>query len=90
MITTYSPQINSKEDGTFGKWQVTKEGHMIWNQGKYEIHSTTLTRDWIAHMFEKKWIDWNDFIPAYFQALKNAGIEKFQCIVFYKASDKKI
>lgn len=59
----------------FGKWKVNKRGDMLYD-GFYDIsHDQLKEEDWILHLSEKSWIDWNDFIPAYFQALTNADIK---------------
>lgn len=80
----FTPQDKIKQESLFGKWYVSKVGDMFYNEDKYIIYSEQLTdEDWIAHMFEKGWIDWNDFMPAYFQALKNANIEFTRVRVFY-------
>lgn len=73
-----------KGANTFGKWKVSITGDMIYDDGKYAINDNQLrSDDWILHLFEKKWIDWNEFIPAYFQALRNAGIQKTEIRIFY-------
>lgn len=80
----FSPQDKIKQKSQFGKWQVSKSGNMIYDNGNYYIYDNQLKEeDWIAHMFEKSWIDWNEFIPAYFQALKNADIQFKRERVFY-------
>ncbi len=70
----------------FGKWYVYSNGNMIYD-GYYEIDSDSLRdtndNDWILHMFGKEWIDWNEFIPAYFQALKNINIQFKKEQIFY-------
>lgn len=43
----------------------------------YTIHADQLrNEDWILHMTEKRWVNFNDFIPAYFLALKIIGVEE--------------
>ena len=77
----YSPQDKIKKSAIFGKWSVSIKGDMSFDSGKYDINSDQLRQnDWITHMFEKKWIDFNDFIPAYFQALKNIGCKNIEMI----------
>lgn len=79
-----SPQNKTKKAARFGQWTVSKDGDMGHNSG-YSIFAEQLTSNnrWIAHMSEKRWIDWNEFIPAYFQALKNAGIQYTNELVHY-------
>lgn len=80
----FSPQDKIKQESQFGKWHVSKSGDMTYDNGRYSIYDNQLKEDdWISHMFEKGWIDWNEFIPAYFQALKNAGIQFKRERVFY-------
>lgn len=78
--------MKSKETMTFGKWTVEPCGDMIYDGGRYTIYDNRLAWDeWILHlMSSKKWIDFNDFIPAYFQALQNAGIKELKIITSYQ------
>ena len=79
----FSPQDKVSLKSKFGKWSVSKSGDMLHDSG-YPIYDHQLERDnWIIHMLEKDWVDFNDFIPAYFQALKNAGIKNKKVQVFY-------
>lgn len=79
----YSPHNRVKQKVQIGKWNVKKNGDMCYD-GWYLIHANRLTKeDWITHLFEKRWIDFNEFIPAYFQALKNAGKEFVTIRIFY-------
>ena len=79
------PYMRAKETMTFGKWKVEPCGDMIYDGGRYAIYDNQLEREnWILHlMTSKKWIDFNDFIPAYLQALRNAGIKKVTMIAYY-------
>jgi len=56
----------------FGKWVVSKNGDLDYDS-RYFIDHTRLDEDWIQHLSEKGWIDFNTFIPAYLQALRNAN-----------------
>ena len=79
----YSPQDRVKQEMQIGKWHVKKNGDLEYD-GRYFISGKRLTeKDWIAHLFEKGWIDFNEFIPAYFQALKNIGEQYVNVRVFY-------
>ena len=60
-----------KKQHTFGKWVVSKNGDMDYDN-RYFIDHSRLDEDWIQHLMEKGWIDFNTFIPAYIQALYNA------------------
>lgn len=80
----FTAQDNIRKASEFGKWQVSKNGDMLYDGGRYSIADYQLKDvDWIIHMFEKKWIDWNEFMPAYFQALKNAGVQYQNMQIFY-------
>lgn len=69
---------------TFGKWTVEPDGEMTFNGGEYWIEKERLSdNDWILHLSEKGWINWNDFVPAYLQALENAEIQKVTMLAYY-------
>jgi hypothetical protein len=81
---TYTAQNKLRKSMTFGKWHVALDGDLEYDNGRYYISADRLTENnWIAHLFEKAWIDWNDFIPAYFQALKNIGVQKTEILIHY-------
>jgi hypothetical protein len=68
----------------FGKWTVNETGDMSYDNDRYCVYDYQLNDDdWMLHLFEKAWIDWNEFIPAYFQALENAGIQHQTIRIFY-------
>jgi hypothetical protein len=68
----------------FGKWKVLKNGDMDFDNGRYFIDGNRLGHeDWILHLMEKDWVNMNDFIPAYFQALQNIGIKYLKIQSFY-------
>lgn len=69
--TIYSDN-QEKNQTVFGKWVVCKNGDMDYNN-RYFIDHARLEENWIQHLSEKGWIDFNDFIPAYLQALQNAN-----------------
>lgn len=79
----YSPQDREKKALKVGKWEVNTKGSMLYDSYYAIPHNRLTEEDWIAHLFEKGWIDWNEFIPAYFQALKNADKEFVKVRVFY-------
>jgi hypothetical protein len=80
----FTPQNSIKQRSVFGDWKVSKSGDMSYKKGIYNIYDYQLTQnDWIVHMLEKEWVNWNDFMPAYFQACKNAGIQNKTELVFY-------
>ena len=76
--------INSRKEVTIGSWVCDKEGNMDFNNGKYNILASQLADpDWILHLSGKIWIDWNEFIPCYMQALRNADIKELEIKVNY-------
>lgn len=56
-------------------WEVEPDGTIISKLHPfYAISGEQLkNKDWIKHLLEKKWVDMNTFIPAYFYALKMIG-----------------
>lgn len=82
----YDPNSKDKKAVTFGKWRVELDGTLNYKDGRYIIDPSQLDddeADWVIHLFGKDWIDWNEFIPAYFQALKNIGVQEVKMKVFY-------
>jgi hypothetical protein len=80
----YSPQGGGKKEIQIGKWNVKINGDLEYDGGRYYIDGKRLTEaNWIAQMFEKGWIDFNEFMPAYFQALKNIEKEFLNIRIFY-------
>ncbi len=62
----------------FGNWEIKKNGSLYNKSKDYLIESERLTEsDWIPHLYSKAWMEneWNDFIPAYMEALKISGVE---------------
>ena len=67
-----------------GKWVVSPNGDLEYDNGRYNIYDYQLDdEDWILHMLEKNWCDMNDFIPAYFKALKIKGTSELTIQTFY-------
>jgi len=65
--------IKAKPEGVFGKWTVSEKGEMSFDNW-YDISAEDLADpDWILHLSAKSWVNFNDFIPAYLQALSNKG-----------------
>jgi hypothetical protein len=59
------------------KWAVSENGDLTYNNERYVIdQKNIIDDDWLLHIMDKNWIDLNDFIPAYFEALKRCGIKK--------------
>jgi hypothetical protein len=72
--TVVDPNAPIRNRYKFGKWKVTKAGSLTHERG-YSIPFNRLEENWIEHLDSKAWIDWNEFIPAYLQALKNKGVK---------------
>jgi len=88
-LNEWSENAIKDKDGTihFGKWTVAKSGYMVYDNW-YDIDEKRLSEDdWIYHLFSKGWIDWNEFMPAYFQALSNAKIQFVNIRIFYKPGE---
>ena len=86
-------QLNEPVDGvyrqgvktanTFGQWEVDKFGNMEFRKYYFISRERLSSKNWILHLSEKRWIVWNDFIPAYMQACLNAGIQEVTIKMFY-------
>jgi hypothetical protein len=75
---------HKRKQTKFGKWEVGPDGEMTYDGDRYWIEKERLTEeDWILHLSEKAWIDWNEFIPAFLQALENAKIKKVTILAYY-------
>lgn len=82
--TKFFPHNNNKMPLKVGKWKVSKKGDMTYDNGRYYIERDKLKEDdWIIHLMQKGWIDYNEFIPAYFQALKNIGEQFINVKIHY-------
>ena len=74
----------TKKKAQFGNWKVDEEGNLDHMKKPYFITADRLNEeDWLIHLAGKSWIDWNEFISAYFQALKNAEIQFIKMRVFW-------
>lgn len=74
----------AKPKNDFGGWHVCPDGTLDYKHGRYIIEGYRLTKnDWILHMMGKSWVNMNDFIPAYFQAMRNAGIQHATIRFYY-------
>ena len=70
----------------FGSWTIEENGDLIHTNGYYILKNNLADSNWISHMSKKtmywRWIDLNEFIPAYIQALKFLEIEKIEIDIF--------
>lgn len=61
----------------FGEWEVCDKGNMTNNSKGFEIsHDRLKESEWWAFFYTEPNFNWNEFIPAYFYACKQAKIEK--------------
>lgn len=60
------------------EWKVCPNGGLECNEAGYDISPRQLVKDdWlIMHMMEKTWVDMNEFLPAYFQAMGILGLQE--------------
>jgi hypothetical protein len=84
IVKDFSPQVDMKQEGQFGDWHVDKEGNMTYKNERYFLDGDDLPDNTIIHMSEKAWLKWDEFMPAYLQALKNRRLEYVRIRVFYK------
>jgi len=74
--------IGKEEKFSFGKWIVDDKG--LEYDNRYFIEKEVIgDKDWMLHLSEKGWINWNDFIPAFLFACKLYGKQKIQIKTFY-------
>jgi hypothetical protein len=84
-VSEFSPTATIDSNGVihFGKWAVEPNGDMVYDNW-YNIECHRLSEeDWICHMFSKAWIDWNEFIPAYWHALQITKKTHIKTRVYY-------
>jgi len=76
---------NCKLIDRFGNWELYSDGSLC-HDGYYWITADRLKEPlWIRHLSEKRWINWNTFIPAYMKALAIIDCKKLEIIVQYEA-----
>lgn len=58
------------------KWKVYPDGSLECEDAGYDITPRQLVKDdWLLmHMMEKTWVDMNEFLPAYFRAMRILGL----------------
>ncbi|MCX6154433.1 MAG: hypothetical protein NT007_09750 [Candidatus Kapabacteria bacterium] len=78
-----------------GKWTSQADGSLYNDEHDYLIEGRRLFNEkdnWLQHLSEKGWMDFNDFMPRYFESLRKIykdkpsdGFGKLpQTIWFYK------
>lgn len=85
MEIEYSGQEFKQCDATYGEWSVNTNGD-LWRGNYFIDGDRLLEKNWMIHMMEKSWINMNDFVPAYFHALRNRGYEEITQLVYYNSS----
>ncbi len=66
-------------------WNISPDGELFHNTTRYQISAQELDKkDWILHMMGKRWVNFNTFIPAYFEACRRAGIDTIKMISNYR------
>lgn len=80
-LDRYYTEEKKDVDMHFGDWLVEPNGDME-NNGYYITADRLTENEWFLHLQRKSWMDWNDFIPAYFQACCNAGLQGFEMKIF--------
>ena len=84
MTKTYSPFTTEPMPAKFGSWVVTTNGDLTHSNPQYYIEGSRIDEDdWILQVMAKSWIDLNTFIPAFFQATKNVGLNKISQKIHY-------
>ena len=58
------------------EWMVDKDGTMVHRDTNYTIAGSRLSENWLQHLSEKTWVNFNTFVPAYIRACYYAGVKK--------------
>lgn len=65
-------------------WIVTKVGDILSTKRGYGIYDNQLKKDdWLKHMAGKCWVNFNTFLPAYFEALRRKGLKTIKIRIDY-------
>lgn len=73
-----------KHQTTFGDWEIDTIAGNLTYKGYYEIgFDVIMDQDWILHLSKKNWINFNDFIPAYFKVLSILKISELTIKINY-------
>lgn len=65
-------------------WFINEDGNVVEKYSAYMVHKNTLgNNDWILHLLQKNWIDFNKFIPVYIEACVRAGIYNINILTTY-------
>jgi len=67
----------------FGKWIVESDGNMCYDDFYWIMADMLKENNWMRHLSEKAWINWNEFIPAYFYALSIIGCKRLEIVIEY-------
>lgn len=58
----------------FGTWEVLPNGDLYAEDGRFVNGERVAEEDWILHAITQNW-DLNEFVPAYYQAIKTVKLE---------------
>tara|TARA_R110000868_G_scaffold185711_3_gene427737 strand:+ start:832 stop:1059 length:228 start_codon:yes stop_codon:yes gene_type:complete len=75
--------MSNKKDIQIGDWVVYKNGDMEYDNYYFIDNSRLNEENWLLHLSEKGWINFEHFIPAYLKACKNANIQYVKIKTFY-------
>jgi hypothetical protein len=79
----YLPDSPSKRSLTIGKWTASLNGDIVYDD-YYHIQKERFNEpDWIIHLMDKGFFDFNEFMPIYMQAHFNAGLKTISFNIFY-------
>ena len=74
-------------DGTYwvnDQWYINPNGSLKSHNPDFVLYRKDLANsDWLRYLQTLDWVDFNKFIPAYFEALKRAGIKKINVLICY-------
>ena len=80
----YDAYGHKPQEKTYGKWLVYANGTMFYDNRIYIPVEKVLEDDtWVIHFLGCEEIDFNDFIPAYLQACKNAGRKRITVRTYF-------
>lgn len=74
-MNQYLENLAAQEEPWEQDWAVSKDGDIKHKETGYYIAAFRLGREnWLGHMANKRWVDFNTFIPAYIEACHRAGV----------------
>lgn len=67
----------------FGTWEVLPNGDIFNEDGRFVHGERVAEEDWILHAITQNW-DLNEFVPAYYQAIKTVKLETVTFVINHK------